>query len=224
MYTYPEKTNDNLNTFLISWQRPINTDAEPIKPALDAKTNENYFHMIDYLKMYDWRGTNQGYMYNDHYWFWAYYQLKSIILDLDPLSVYTNLHYGNAYNTLNTISTDVDLWAASDAFGGAGNSGLSIFNFNEGPDMTPAGIARGIYNFNSSYKETNIENFMGTPNFENPTLKYHAQKQRFGTVYYQNNGHNVQIFDVYIPYTIEYEWGWITRFADFVIDSTEGNH
>jgi hypothetical protein len=116
------------------------------------------------------------------------------------------------------------LWAASDAFGGAGNSGLSIFNFNEGPDMTPAGIARGIYNFNSSYKETNIENFMGTPNFENPTTKYHAQKQRFGTVYYQNNGHNVQIFDVYIPYTIEYEWGWITRFADFVIDSTHGNH
>ena len=226
MYTYPEKTNDNLNTFLISWQRPINTLAEPIKPALDANTNENYFHMIDYLKLYDWRGNkpNQGYMYEDHYWFWAYYQLKSIILDLDPLSVYTNLHYGNAYNTLNTISTDVDLWAASDAFGGAGNSGLSIFNFNEGPDMTPAGIARGIYNFNSSYKETNIENFMGTPNLENPTTKYHAQKQRFGTVYYQNNGHNVQIFDVYIPYTIEYEWGWITRFADFVIDSTHGTH
>ena len=226
MYTYPVQTNDNLNTFLISWQRPINTLAEPIKPALDANTNENYFHMIDYLKLYDWRGNkpNQGYMYEDHYWFWAYYQLKSIILDLDPLSVYTNLHYGNAYNTLNTISTEVDLWAASDAFGGAGNSGLSIFNFNEGPDMTPAGIARGIYNFNSSYKETNIENFMGTPNFENPTTKYHAQKQRFGTVYYQNNGHNVQIFDVYIPYTVEYEWGWITRFADFVIDSTHGQH
>ena len=226
MYTYPEKTNKgmadesfDLNTFLISWQRPINTNAEPISPALDANTNENYFQLIDYLKLYDWRGDkpNQGYMYDGHYWFWAYYMLKSISLDMDPRSVYTNMHYGNDYNTLNTISTEVDLWAASDAFGGAGNAGLSIYNFNE---ATP----RGIYDYNNANKETNIVNFMGTPNFTTPTTKYHAQKQRFGTIYYQNNGHNVTKFDVYIPYTIEYEWGWITRFADFIIDSTHGQH
>ena len=239
MYTYPEKTNkdadgNDLNTFLISWQRPINTGAEPIKRALDANTNENFFHMIDYLKLYDWRGdyTNQGYMYYDpdatrldnHYWFWSYYMLKSITLDLDPQYVYTTLHYGtegeNDYSNLSklsTISTEVDLYGWSDAFPGQKNQGLTIYNFNED---TP----RGIYTLNRSDKELDIENYMGNPDLANPTTTYHALKQRFGTIYYQNNGHNVVRLHVYIPYTIEYEWGWITRFADFDIDSTHGQH
>ena len=237
MYTYPEKTNadadgNDLNTFLISWQRPINTTANLIEPVLDANTNENYIHLIDYLKLYDWRGDypNQGYMYYDpnvsrldnHYWFWSYYMLKSISLDLNPLNVYTTLHNGavdaqdySNLTSLNRISTEVDLYAWSDAFAGNKNAGLTIYNFNEN---TP----RGIYDFNSSDNEIDIEDFMGNPNFDTPTTKYNAQKQRFGTIYYQNNGHNVVKLLVVVPYTIEYEWGWITRFAPFDIDSTHG--
>jgi hypothetical protein len=227
MYTYPKQTDDNLNTFLVSWQRPINTDADPIQPKLDANTNENYIHLIDYLKLYDWRGPKslgfQGYMYaddddltydGDHYWFWTYYRLKSIILDLNPQYAWSNLHYGTDYRPISAISGQVDLWAFSDAFGTAKkNKGLSVYNFDK------------IYPyFNKQSREDQLQAFMGLPDFDNPGTKYDAKKQRFGTIYYQNNAENVTEFDVYIPYTIEYEWGWISRIANFHIDSTHGNH
>ncbi len=227
MYTYPEKTNKgmadesyDLNTFLISWQRPINTNAEKIVPALDANTNENYINLIDYLKFFDWRGdkTNQGYMYDGHYWFWSYYRMKAIALDMDPRYVYTNLHFGaQTYNKLSEISGYVDLYAYSTAFAGNWNAGLSIYNFDD------ARIFGAPY-FNEAAKESAIENFMGNPNLASPSTKKPTAKQRYGTIYYQNNGHNVDIFNVYIPYTVEYEWGWITRFANWEIDSTHGVH
>ena len=65
---------------------------------------------------------------------------------------------------------------------------------------------------------------MGNPDMENPSTDKPTAKQRYGTIYYQNNGHNVDVFNVFIPYTIEYEWGWITRFTNFEIDSTHGVH
>jgi hypothetical protein len=230
MYTYPKQTNKgmadesyDLNTFLVSWQRPINTNADPITPKLDANTNENYIHMIDYLKLYDWRGdySNQGYMYYDpntdrgdnHYWFWAYYRLKSITLDLNTQYVYTNLHYGDDYAQLSTISNEVDLWAYNDAFDGKKNAGLSIYNFD-----------KNLQTFKSADKEESLEQYMNYPNPIDPTVKYDAKKQRFGTIYYQNNGDNLVEFDLFIPYTIEYEWGWISRIADFKMNSTHGNH
>jgi hypothetical protein len=231
MYTYPEKTNKgmqdesyDLNTFLVSWQRPINTGADPIEPKLDANSNENFIHMIDYLKLYDWRGdyTNQGYMYYDpnttradnHYWFWAYYHLKSIILDMNPKYVWTNLHYGNDYATLGSITDDkMDLWAYNDAWSGNKNQGLSIYNFDA-----------AVQTFNSADKETGIESFMGVPNPLDPTIVYDLKKQRFGTIYYQNRGDNLVEFDLFVPYTIEYEWGWLSRIAWFKMNSTHGNH
>jgi hypothetical protein len=63
---------------------------------------------------------------------------------------------------------------------------------------------------------------MGRPDLENPTTVYDRYKQRFGTIYYQNNAENVTEFDVFVPYTIEYEWGWLSRIADFHIDTTHG--
>ena len=222
MYTYPEKTDDNLNTFLVSWERPLNTDPNPIKPALDANSRENFIHLIDYLKLYDWRGdyTNQGYMYKDpnttrkadHYWFWTYYQVKSIILDLNPQYAWTNLHYGTDYRAIAAISGQVDLWAYNDAFPGMMNKGLSIYNFYDVLNT----------NFRTQSSEQKLQDFMGRPDLENPTTVYDRYKQRFGTIYYQNNAENVTEFDVFVPYTIEYEWGWLSRIADFHIDTTHG--
>jgi len=225
IYTYPEQTDNELNTFRISWQRPININAEPIKPKLDANTNENYIHLIDYLKLYDWRGdySNQGYMYYDpdqtrldnHYWFWSYYRIKSITLDMATNRVLTNLHYGEAdvndFTTLNKVSNMVDLKAYSSVFNGFQHGDLSVYSF----DLDP---------FNSKAQEPAIEQFMGYPNMVEPSTLYDANKEGFGVIYYQNNGDNVTEFDVYIPITIEYEWGWLSRIVGFHIDSTHGVH
>ena len=213
-YTYPEKTDDNLNTFLVSWERPINTTAEPIAPKLDANTNENWIHLIDYLKLYDWRGnpefTNQGYMFNDHYWFWSYYMIKSITLDMRTDRIFTNLHFAPNWVTLNQVSSLVDLYAYSDAFPTLLHDDLAVYHF----DLT---------GYNRADRESAIETFMGNPSLTSPSTKFNNKKQRFSAIYYQNNGDVVDEFDVYIPYTIEYEWGWLSRIADFKINTTHGN-
>jgi hypothetical protein len=88
-YVEQEKyDDDNKATFLVSWQRPINAYMEPFS----SKTHEAYLYIIDYLRLYDWRGgkPNQGYMWDDHYWFWAYYNVKEISFDLKDAK--TNLH------------------------------------------------------------------------------------------------------------------------------------
>ena len=86
--------DDNVATFLASWQRPINIDVTPIDVALDANTQENYIYLVDYLKMFDWRGNkpHQGYMWDDHYYFWAYYNVYQIDVDMRPASILTNMH------------------------------------------------------------------------------------------------------------------------------------
>ena len=234
MYAEPEKTDKgmqkmdfDLNTFLVSWQRPINTNADPIDIRLDANTNENWIHLIDHLKLFDWRGdyTNQGYMYYDpntsrkdnHYWFWGYYDVRAIIIDARADRIYTNIHWGGEdFRDLTKTSPAFKIRAYSDAFTGGQHQGLAVYHF----DLTnkPGGL-----NFNSSGAEADLEKFMGKP-YNPVSYTYDGCKQRFGTIYYENSGENLTEFDVYIPYTIEYEWGWISRLANFHINSTHGNH
>ena len=45
-------------------------------------------------------------------------------------------------------------------------------------------------------------------------------KELFGGFYYENNGDNVQEFDVEIPITIEYEWGKFKQTVTWHIDRT----
>ena len=42
----------------------------------------------------------------------------------------------------------------------------------------------------------------------------------FSSFYYENNGDNVQEFDVEIPITIEYEWGKFKQTITWHIDRT----
>ena len=93
LYKKPEKTS----AF-------INLDETKIKVAVDANTNGNTIYLIDYLKLFDWRGPNAGYMWGNQTWFWAYYMVKSITVDMTPANVKTNMH-SNTMQPLSTITT-----------------------------------------------------------------------------------------------------------------------
>ena len=50
-----------------------------------------------------------------------------------------------------------------------------------------------------------------------------ADKAKFGTIWYYNNGGNVETFKVRIPISIAYEWGEFTTKVEFTINGTIGD-
>ena len=47
--------------------------------------------------------------------------------------------------------------------------------------------------------------------------------RRFGAIYYKNDSGNVEEFDLRIPMTIWYEWGYLDYVLNLHVDRTGGN-
>jgi hypothetical protein len=219
IYVEMAQTDDTNNaTFLISWQRPINLSPITLKGAVDANTNENWIYLIDYLKLYDWRGDypNQGYMYNDHFWFWGYYNIKSITVDMRPESVETTMHYNDGeWHKLSDVTTTANLWTWSNITAAGTNYANTLAaqktTFDFGANFMPA-----LYTYEGN--EAGIKAHMGL----SPVNEFN--KALFGGFYYANNGDNVTTFKVRIPITIEYEFGKLTQKVEWTIDTTHGRN
>ena len=233
----------HIATVLNSWERPINLNTQPIEPALDANTNENKILLLDYLKLYDWRGdyNRQGYMYNDsnvirnenHWWFWAYYNVKGIKIDMRPEYIYTNMHQANTttFVRLSSITTKAKFYAIEPYmtsveayFGECWDA-----NGNRIPGI-PSNLSYNGYTYNgwglcNFDNDGNTANSFHSSKMENDIERYMSlYKEIFGGFYYANNGENVTVFDVKIPITIYYEWGSFETSLTWHIDSTHGRH
>jgi hypothetical protein len=220
-------------TFLASWERPINLDQSPIEPALDANTNENIVYLLDYLKLFDWRGdkNHQGYMYSgnpSHWWFWGYYNVKGIGVDMRTSQVWTNMHKeqraaANEWVPLNQVTTAAHLYGfpsmtnTYDVYGAGWNeNGIKVSSPLGGGTTYDPADEWGLWTYNSQAQESAIEQYMGI------TPRNETRLARFGGIYYENNGDNVTEFDVYIPITIFYEWGSQKYYTLWHIDTTHG--
>lgn len=197
--------------FLTSWERPINLIDVATEPRIDANTNGNVIYALDLFKLYDWRGwntaeeseagcvANQSNMWGDNLWFWGYYNVKSIKIDTTPANVETTLG-GGIWTTMDQISEDVELRCGNP--NGIATAykkkGLETYTF----DLTP---------YNSESKNAALATFM------------EANKAKFGTIWYYNNGGNVETFKVKVPITIAYEWGEFTTKVEFTIKGTIGD-
>ena len=217
--------DDNVATFLASWQRPINIDVTPIDVALDANTQENYVFMIDHLRLYDWRGNkpNQGYMWDDHYYFWAYYNVKAIEVDMNPKHIWTNMHGaervaagGSEWTWLDKVTTmarlfNIDVLNPNTATARVvpGTADLKRYDFD---------LVDGAKKFTYAVNNDALKAYMGIK----PESK--TNKARFGGFYYANNGDNVTEFDVVIPIKVYYEWGWVNAKLDWHINTTHGRN
>jgi hypothetical protein len=236
--------DDNKATVLSSWERPINLSTKPIELAIDANTDEtvssNIIYLIDYLKLFDWRGDyynyqKQGYMYYDpdqtrndnHWWFWAFYNVKGIKIDLRPEKVTTNMHQSNenTFVPMSTISTKVRLAGLAGMLPNENYfgeywlaDGTPVYTKNYGFTYNGWGLCDTDYlgntanSFQYATREGAIEQYM------------EDHKEMFGGFVYENNGDNVTEFSVRIPITIYYEWGSFTQNVQWDIKSTHGQH
>jgi hypothetical protein len=186
----------NEGEMLTSWQRPINLDDTKIDVAVDANTNGNYIYLIDYLKLYDWRGPKVGYMWGDQYWFWSFYKVKAITVDMTPSNVQTNMHY-NSFQPLSKVTTKAHLTNLD------GSNGVKRYEFFDAV-LNGKNFAGANNDLKTGYFESNDP----------------AKKALFGGFYYENNGDNVQEFDVIIPIMLEYEWGKIKQEITWHINRT----
>ena len=195
--------------FLTSWERPINLISKKANGVIDAKTNGNVINFIDNFKFYDWRGVetmseagcvaNQSNMWGDHLWFWGYYNVKSITIDTTPANVETTLG-GGTWTTMDQISKDVQLLC--------GNKSGVATDPKESKKVT---YANDLTSYNSASKNADLAAYM------------EANKAKFGTIWYYNNGGNVETFKVRVPITIAYEWGEFTTKVEFTIKGTIGD-
>ena len=195
-----ETTNDK---FVASWLRPINL-IKYTKPAVDANTNGNEINVLDCVKLYDWRGwknseteadcvANQSNMWGDNWWFWAYYNVNKITLDLRNSKVKTNMHNGT-WQTLDKVTSMLSLSAGKDLATAQKNSTVS-FSFN----------LNGL----------NYAN-------RNAAVKAKLDSE-VGKIFYTNNGSVVKPFEITIPVVISYEWGDIQSEVTITVDPTIGH-
>ena len=195
-----ETTNDK---FVASWLRPINL-IKYTKPAVDANTNGNEINVLDCVKLYDWRGwknaeteadcvANQSNMWDNHWWFWAYYNVNKITLDLRNNKVKTNMHNGT-WQTLDQVTGMLSLSAGKNLATAQKNSTVS-FSFN----------LNGLNYANS-----------------NAAVKAMLDSE-VGKIFYTNNGSVVKPFEITIPVVISYEWGEIQSEVTITVDPTIGH-
>ena len=194
-----KKTSEGLN--LASWQRPINLKATEEQQMVDAHTNGNTIYLIDILKMFDWRGEANGYMWGKNTWFWAYYNVKAITVDVTPSNVLTNMHYGTEHK-LSEVTTQAELRTYPQM------AQKTTYTFNLRKANYRYGATNGF-----QYEAKN-----------NALVKYmNENKEKFGAIYYKNNGDNVNEFYVKVPVTVEYEWGTFKTMVKINIKTTLGH-
>ena len=160
-------------------------------------------------------------MYDNHFWFWAYYNVKGFMVDMRTSEIWTNMHQASTstFVKLNQVTTQAHLWAgepyltATRAYFGEGWDEFG--NYRQGvPPVDDWRLVTDAYN--AASRESAIEAWMGISPRNTDRLA------RFGSIYYENNGDNVTEFDVIIPITIFYEWGSQKYYTKWHIDTTHG--
>lgn len=180
-------------TFLASWQRPINLNPLEQKEAVDAKTNGNVIYLSDIVKLFDWRGES---MEGANKWFWAYYGVNAITVNVDPAAVQTDMHHTGKFEALKNVTELAELYTYG--VNGTINKGSYKFEFD-------------LSAYDAASKNADL-------------LKYiEEHKGVFGAIFYKNNGENVTDFTLKIPVTISYTWGDFYDTLVVKVVRTQGN-
>ena len=201
--------NKNAGTFWTSWNRPINVDTNE-KGLQDAKNNGDYIYLVDMMKLYDWRGPVDGKMYDAFQWLWAYYNLKSVTIDVTAEKVKTNMHHpelGDDFSkwpTLSSVTTRARLRTM------AGTMTQTIELAPQMPNPYPT-------YYNAADKNADLKRDLGIDPVDETI------KAKFGGVYYENNGEHVEDFDLIVPIQVNYGWGRFISEVRVKVHRTLGN-
>ena len=191
--------DDNKATILVSWMRPINAYVVPVQ-MVDANTEPTPIYLIDYLRLYDWRGDNSSSkMYDKNYWFWAYYNVNEIDIDLRPENILTNLGQQQAgtWIPLSAVSNTIRFSALD------GTTGLGQYPFDLASNEKYLRVENEAY----------VEAYMGISPVNN------SAKARFGGIRYENLGSNIMGATFFVPVTVRHEFGSVTTTLKIVLGS-----
>lgn len=182
-------------SFLVSWQRPINLNTIAPQQVIDAKEDGNIIYLSDLLNLYDWRNDS---MEGANKWYWAYYGVNAVTVNVNPSVVETNMHQAdeNTFVKLGTITKKAELYTHDGK--ATVNKGAKKFTFD-------------LSAYNSSENNQALLD------------KIAADKAIFGAIYYKNNGENVTKFTLKIPVTISYTWGDFYTELIVTVDRTKNN-
>ena len=199
-----DESNLNAGTFYVSWQRPINVFNEA-NPMVDAKNNADYVWLVDFMKIFDWRGPEKGKMWDENQWLWAYYNIQGLTIDITPSKMLTNMHQAdvNTFVPMSKVTTEAK---------------FSIVRTDGNVQATPYTVALNLLPYNSAAQNDALLAYMGIK------PKNVDKKIAFGGgLKYENNGDNVTEFDVIVPVTVIYDWGEFVATVKVHIDRTLGN-
>lgn len=191
-------------TFQSTWVRPINMMMDPFYVEMSDTQNGALIYALDLIKLFDWRGIDDGYMWGDkaipsywkvqnwrpRQWLWAYYNVKAIQIDARPSKVHIST---NGQNRMQLSSVP--------------NSKISI-TINESPSL--ARFPFDLYSFNCHDANTEILEYMDN------------NKMSFGYVKIKDNGSGLDEYTLFIPIHIEYEWGVISDNLVIKVVSVDG--
>ena len=154
-------------------------------------------------------------MWDNHYWFWGWYNVQAAVINLNPAKVKIKLNDAAEWVTLNSVTTQLRLRpvAGSTAVPTAVNKDPYTSLLNGASYWAYADLTQ----YASEDKETQIEQVLGV----NPVNN--INKAKFGGFYYENISGNVTYFYVQSPVGIRYEWGWQFGSVTWKINTTQGN-
>ena len=199
-----DESNLNAGTFYVSWQRPINVYNEA-NPMVDAKNNADYVWLVDFMKIFDWRGPDKGKMWGDTQWLWAYYNIKGVKIDITPSKMKTNMHQASedTFVPMSQVTTEAE---------------FSIVKVDGTLTADPYTVPMNLLPYNSAEQNAALLAYMGIK------PENQAKKIAFGGgLKYENNGDNVTDFDVLVPVTVIYDWGEFVASVKVHIHRTLGN-
>ena len=176
--------------------RPINADFSKEGEVIDSKNAYDVtsnINVLDVVTFSDWRGEDfvtEGFK---NLWFFKYYNISNIKVDVDPEHVYTNLNGSDIETTTLKEKTEK----------------IQLFHCT-GDLITPTVIdpAVGVI---VDYRSDLLPNW--------GEAQYDGLVKKFGFIRYQNNGTLIdKPFELLIPVEVTYTWGTIKDYVKVTVN------
>lgn len=214
------------NIFQISWERPLNIK-EVSKHAIDAKTNGNVIYLGELIDVFDFRGPVHGNMMEEGtIWQWAFYNIDAITVNCDGVltdqdnpgnwvkwqdrvSVLGELYSEVLFNKDGEPYRGYQQGSYTYKIDGTGPSGFNIYDYD------CADKSKDLYDILNDAPGTHVVTKGG---------KYYDLKAALGAIFYDNNGTNVHDFNIKVPITLHYYWGYFSTYVTINIKGTLGNN
>ena len=142
-------------------------------------------------------------MTEENMWFWGYYNVSAICVDVTPDKVLCTLN-GADFKSLSEYTDQIQLYWIDGA--------NQDRNFHEYNPVKNVPFLNKISKYNTPERSSLLWNHMQN------------NKDAWGLIKYFNVGGNIQKVTLKIPVTIKYQWGAFTDYLVVTINQTAGHN